>query len=142
SLVAAALSIAFLSPLAPPARAQNGSPVPRLVYPDTRKTEQVDRYFGVTVPDPYRWLEDDNSPEVARWVEAENKVTSGYLEKVPYRGQLKERLTKLFNYPRYSAPSRRGESFFFAKNDGLQNQSVYYVQKGLEGTPAVLIDPN
>jgi prolyl oligopeptidase len=142
-VIAVALSVAFLSPPAPPARAQGGNlSATKLVYPETRKMEHVDQYFGVTVPDPYRWLEDDNSPEVARWVEAENKVTFAYLEKVPYRGQLKERLTKLFNYPRYSAPSRRGEFFFFAKNDGLQNQGVYYVQKGLAGTPTVLIDPN
>jgi prolyl oligopeptidase len=96
----------------------------------------------VKVPDPYRWLEDDNSEETKAWVEAQNKVTFGYLEKIPYRQKLKSRLEKLVDYPRYSAPFRNGENFFFSKNDGLQNQSVLYMQKGLEGTPEVLIDPN
>ena len=114
----------------------------QLQYPQTKKIDHVDTYFGVKVADPYRWLEDDNSAETAQWVEAENKVTFSYLEKIPYRQQVKQRLENLFNYPKYSAPSRRKENFFFSKNDGLQNQSVLYVQKGLDGTPEVLIDPN
>jgi prolyl oligopeptidase len=113
-----------------------------LQYPVTRKTDQVDTYFGTKVPDPYRWLEDDNSAETAKWVEAENAVTFGYLDKIPYRAALLDRLKALYNYPKYSAPSRKGTNFFFSKNDGLQNQSVLYIQKGLEGTPEVLIDPN
>jgi prolyl oligopeptidase len=116
--------------------------IPKLSYPETRRVEVVEDYFGTKVPDPYRWLEDDNSPEVAAWVEAENKVTFGYLDKIPYRAQLKGRLTKLLNYPKYTAPSRRGDWFFFTKNDGLQNQSVHYIQKGLDGTPELLLDPN
>jgi prolyl oligopeptidase len=111
-------------------------------YPPTAKGDQVDTYFGVQVPDPYRWLEDDNAPVTAEWVEAQNKVTFGYLEKIPYRAKLKERLEALFNYPKYSAPFRRGDYFFFYKNEGLQNQSALYVQKGLDGTPEVLLDPN
>jgi len=111
-------------------------------YPTTRETSQTDTYFGTVVPDPYRWLEDDNSPETARWVEEQNKVTFAYLEKIPYRLQVKERLMQLYNYPKFSAPVRRGEYFFYSKNDGLQNQSVRYIQKGLDGTPEVLIDPN
>ena len=114
----------------------------RLVYPATKKGDVVDDYFGTKVPDPYRWLEDDKSPEVEAWVEAENKVTFAYLDQIPYRVQVKERLTKLFDYPKFTAPSRRGEWFFFAKNEGLQNQSVYFIQKGLEGTPDLLLDPN
>jgi prolyl oligopeptidase len=114
----------------------------RFDYPQTRKTDHVDTYHGTSVPDPYRWLEDDNSPETAQWVEAENKVTFAYLEKIPYRAELKKRLETLYNYPKYGAPSRKGEYFFFTKNDGLQNQSVLYVQKGLAGAPEVLIDPN
>lgn len=114
----------------------------KLQYPATQKGEQVDTYFGVTVPDPYRWLEDDNSPQTAKWVEEENKVTFGYLDKIPFRAKLRERLEKLYNYPKYTTPFRNGENFFFYKNDGLQNQSVLYVQKGLEGSPEVLIDPN
>lgn len=111
-------------------------------YPVTKKVEHWDTYFGTKVADPYRWLEDDNSPETAKWVEEQNKVTFGYLEKIAYRAKIKERLQTLFNYPRYSQPFRRGENYFFFKNDGLQNQSVLYIQKGLNGTPEVLLDPN
>jgi prolyl oligopeptidase len=114
----------------------------KLQYPQTKKLDHVDTYFGVKVPDPYRWLEDDNSAETAQWVEAENKVTFGYLEKIPYRQQVKQRLENLYNYPKYTAPFHRGDNYFFYKNDGLQNQSVLYFQKGLDGTPEVLIDPN
>jgi prolyl oligopeptidase len=113
-----------------------------LQYPETKKIDHVDTYFGIKVADPYRWLEDDNSAETAQWVEAENKVTFSYLEKIPYRNKVKQRLENLYNYPKYTPPFRREEMFFFYKNDGLQNQSVLYVQKGLEGTPEVLIDPN
>jgi prolyl oligopeptidase len=111
-------------------------------YPPTKRVEHVDMYFGVPVADPYRWLEDENSPETAKWVQQQNAVTFSYLEKIPYRQDVKKRLERLFNYPKYGAPFRNGEYFFFAKNDGLQNQSVYYIQKGLEGVPEVLIDPN
>ncbi|MGB2714327.1 MAG: prolyl oligopeptidase family serine peptidase [Vicinamibacterales bacterium] len=111
-------------------------------YPSTRKVDQVDTYHGVKVPDPYRWLEDDTSAETAAWVEAQNKVTLPYLEKIPFRKQLHQRVLALNKYERYSAPSRKGPYFFFSKNEGLQNQSVLYIQKGLEGTPEVLIDPN
>jgi prolyl oligopeptidase len=113
-----------------------------LPYPDTRTVDHVDVYHGTTVADPYRWLEDDTSAETAKWVEAQNKVTFAYLEKIPFRQQLFTRLQNLFNYAKYSAPSRKGDYFFFRKNDGLQNQSVLYIQKGLEGKPEVLIDPN
>ncbi len=114
----------------------------RIQYPETRKVDHVDTYFGVQVADPYRWLEDDRSPEATKWVAEQNTVTFGYLEKIPYRQLVQERVKKLYDYPRYSAPSRRGEYFFFSKNDGLQNQSVIYMQKGLDGKPEVLIDPN
>jgi prolyl oligopeptidase len=113
-----------------------------LTYPVTRKSDQVDDYHGVKVPDPYRWLEDDNSPETLAWVKAENEVTFAYLGKIPYRAQVKHRLEELYNYAKYSAPFRRGDDYFFFKNDGLQNQNVLYVQKGLEGAPEVLLDPN
>jgi prolyl oligopeptidase len=114
----------------------------RMQYPATKRLDHTDTYFGIRVPDPYRWLEDDNAPETMKWVEEQNKVTFGYLDKIPYRQNVKSRLEVLFNYPKYGAPFRNGEHFFFTKNDGLQNQSVYYMQKGLEGTPEVLIDPN
>jgi prolyl oligopeptidase len=140
----AALALVAMSLSTPPrlARAQGGDGVGRLAYPETKKVDVVDTYFGTTVADPYRWLEDDNAPEVAAWVEAENKVTFGYLDKISYRPQLKDRLTKLLNYPKFGFPTRRSENFIFSKNDGLQNQSVQYIQKGLDGTPEVLLDPN
>ncbi|WP_338874082.1 prolyl oligopeptidase family serine peptidase [Spirosoma sp. SC4-14] len=116
----------------------NGS----LVYPKARKTDQTDTYHGTTVADPYRWLEDDRSAETAEWVKAENKVTFDYLSQIPYRGQLQQRLEEVYNYPKYSAPRRKGDWFYFSKNDGLQNQSVLYRQKGLDGTPELVIDPN
>jgi prolyl oligopeptidase len=154
AIVALALSIVSSSQLTPQTRAQDGQKLtsapavsgdvdrPRIVYPETRKDETVDDYFGTKVADPYRWLEDDQSAETGKWVEAQNKVTFAYLDRIPYRQKIKDRLTQLYNYPRYSAPTRRGDTFFFTKNDGLQNQSVWYVQKGLNGAPEVLIDPN
>lgn len=111
-------------------------------YPETKKGEVVDDYFGTKVPDPYRWLEDNDSPEVAAWVEAQNKVTFAYLDQISYRSKLKDRLTKLLNYPKFGSPQRRGDLFVSWKNDGLQNQNVYYIQKGLEGAPELLLDPN
>jgi prolyl oligopeptidase len=111
-------------------------------YPNTPRTDHVDTYFGVRVADPYRWLEDENSPETAKWVESQNRLTFNYLEKIPFRESVKTRLSGLFNYPKYGAPFRNGDYYFFAKNDGLQNQSVYYRQKGLDGIPEVLLDPN
>jgi len=113
-----------------------------LPYPKTAKVAQSDTYFGVNVADPFRWLEDDHAAETAQWVDEQNRVTFDYLEKISYRQQVKARLEKIFNYPKYSQPFRKGENFFFYKNDGLQNQSVLYIQKGLNGKPEVLIDPN
>ncbi len=115
---------------------------PKLNYPKTGKVNQVDNYFGTEVRDDYRWLEDDTSEATAKWVEAQNKVTFAYLEKIPFRNALKARLTEIYNYPKYSAPFRKGDYFFFYKNDGLQNQSVLYMQTGLDGTPEVLLNPN
>jgi len=155
ALVALVLSIFSASRLTESSSAQTGQKISTapagasgngsraVVYPETKKGDTVDDYFGTKVADPYRWLEADaNVPEVAAWVEAQNKVTFSYLEKIPFRQKIKDRLTQLFNYPRYSAPARRGEYFFYTKNDGLQNQSVWYRQKGLEGTPEVMLDPN
>jgi prolyl oligopeptidase len=114
----------------------------KLTYPVTKKVDQVDDYFGTKVADPYRWLEDDDAEDVKAWVLAENAVTFGYLDKIPFRPKIKARLTEIFNYPRYSSPFRAGEHYFFYKNDGLQNQSVCYIQKGLDGPPEVFLDPN
>ncbi|GAB4037870.1 prolyl oligopeptidase family serine peptidase [Spirosoma gilvum] len=113
-----------------------------LTYPHARKTDQVDNYHGTQVADPYRWLEDDRSAETAEWVKAENKVTFDYLSQIPYRKQLQNRLEEVYNYPKYSAPSRKGQWFYFSKNDGLQNQAVLYRQKGLDGKPELVLDPN
>lgn len=111
-------------------------------YPQTRKTDQQDNYHGTIVKDPYRWLETDTAEEVKSWVEAQNAVTFDYLKKIPFREKFKTRLTEIFNYERFSAPGRVGEYYFFSKNDGLQNQSVIYYQKGIDGTPMVFLDPN
>lgn len=111
-------------------------------YPNTRMSDQTDDYFETTVADPYRWLEDDNSEETAEWVKAQNLVTFSYLENIPFREKVKERLTEIWNYPRISAPWKEGGYYFFTKNDGLQNQSVYYMQKNLESDPELFIDPN
>src|SRR5205823_13376586 len=118
------------------------SSVPRWVYPSTRQTDAVDDYHGVKVADPYRWLEDDNAPETKAWVQAENKVTFGYLERIPDRLAIKERLTKLWNYERYGAPFKQGGRYFYSKNDGLQNQNVLYTMAALDAEPALLLDPN
>lgn len=115
---------------------------PKLTYPNTKKVDVVDDYFGTKVPDPYRWLEDINSEEVKAWVEAQNKITFSYLEQIPFREKIRQRITKLYDYPKYSSPFRAGDYYFFYKNKGLQNQSVIYAQKGLEGEPEVFIDPN
>jgi prolyl oligopeptidase len=135
-LMGITLAVLSLAIATAPSFAQN------LDYPQTRKGDQVDDYHGVKVADPYRWLEDDNSAETAKWVEAENKVTFSYLEKIPYRARVKQRLEQLYNFPKYTAPFRKGELLFFTKNEGLQNQSVVYVQKGLDGAPELLLDPN
>jgi prolyl oligopeptidase len=114
----------------------------RLNYLETRKGEHVDVYFDTHIPDPYRWLEDDNSDETAEWVKAQNEATFGYLESIPFRSKIRERLTEIWDYPRYSSPIRAGKFYFFFKNDGMQNQSVLYIQEGLEGEPRVFLDPN
>lgn len=117
-------------------------PPPASPYPVTRQVHQVDVYHGIPVADPYRWLEDDNARETQEWVQAQNLVTFGYLNRIPQRAALHDRLTALWNYERYSAPSKRGGRYFFSKNDGLQNQSVLYVAESLEAAPRVLLDPN
>jgi prolyl oligopeptidase len=111
-------------------------------YPVTKKIDHVDDYHGTKVPDPYRWLEDETSPETAAWVEAQNAVTFPYLERIPYRDALRARVMELNDYERYGAPARKGPYFFFSKNEGLQNQSVLHIQRGLDNAPEVLLDPN
>ncbi|MDX1548649.1 MAG: prolyl oligopeptidase family serine peptidase [Rhodothermales bacterium] len=113
-----------------------------ITYPETRRGDVVDDYHGTAVADPYRWLEDLDGDETRAWVAAQNALTFGYLEGLPQRDAFKDRLTTLWDYPKYGAPSKKGSRYFFSKNDGLQNQSVIYVQESLGGTPRVLIDPN
>ena len=126
----------------PSCKQEEGISQPPITYPETRQGDVADDYFGTEVPDPYRWLEDDNAPEVTEWVEEQNRVTFGYLENLPFRDEIRQRLTDLYDYPKYSSPFRAGDNYFFYKNEGLQNQSVIYIQKGLEGEPEVFIDPN
>ena len=115
-----------------------------LDYPDSKKVEQTDDYHGTIVADPYRWLEADvrESEEVADWVEAQNETTFEYLESLPGIEDLQARMTELWNFERFSVPDRRGDHYFFSRNDGLQNQSVFFVQEGSDGEPRPLIDPN
>ncbi|HET8808855.1 MAG TPA: prolyl oligopeptidase family serine peptidase [Flavobacteriaceae bacterium] len=113
-----------------------------LNYPETKKIDTVDTYFGVQVKDPYRWLENDRSEETEAWVAAQNKVTFGYLNSIPYRDTLEKRLTKIWNYEKLGAPFKEGNYIYFAKNDGLQDQYVIYRKKEENATPEVFLDPN
>lgn len=111
-------------------------------YPKTERVNQVDDYFGVKINDPYRWLEDDTALKTEAWVKEQNALTNGYLAAIPFRDKIKKRLTELWDYPKNSAPQKEGEFFLSYKNNGLQNQSVLFVQKGLNGKAEVLLDPN
>lgn len=113
-----------------------------LHYPKAEKDGTVDEYFGVKVADPYRWLENDTSQQTTAWVEAENKVTNAYLQKIPFREKLLKRMTELVNYEKISAPRKRHGKWYFYKNNGLQNQSVLYVKDNLNGEARVFLDPN
>jgi prolyl oligopeptidase len=113
-----------------------------LTYPPTRKADVVDDFFGTKVADPYRWLEDDNSAETKAWVEAQNKVSFAYLEQIPERAKIRERITKLWDFEKYSAPFKRGKRYFYSYNMGLQNQSVLFVTEDPKAHGRVLLDPN
>ncbi|MGN6803701.1 MAG: prolyl oligopeptidase family serine peptidase [Ginsengibacter sp.] len=114
----------------------------QIKYPETKKVDQEDNYFGTIVKDPYRWLEDDNSEETKEWVKEENAVTDQYFSQIPFRQKVKEELKSMWNYTRYGSPFKEGYYYYFYKNDGLQNQSVLYRQKGLDAAPEVFLDPN
>ena len=113
-----------------------------ITYPEARKAETVDTYFGTEIHDPYSWMENDTTAEVAAWVKAENEITFAHLDKIPFRKQLNQRLTELINYEKIGAPSKKHGKYYFFKNDGLQNQSVLYTKDALDATPEVLLDPN
>ncbi|MCF0039111.1 prolyl oligopeptidase family serine peptidase [Dyadobacter fanqingshengii] len=114
----------------------------KLDYPSTNRVDHIDEYHGVKVADPYRWLEDDRSDETGEWVKAQNEVTFSYLDKIPFKNKIFLDLEKAYNYPKYSAPRKKGDYYYFYKNDGLQNQAVLYRQKGENGTPETVLDPN
>jgi len=139
SLVAALVAAFGAAPATGQTCSANGTP---LAYPATKKVDQTDDYHGTRVADPYRWLEDANSADTQAWVEAENKVTQEYLAGIPQREAIRQRLTQLWNYERYSTPYKEGGRYFFSRNDGLQNQAVLYTMKSPADTPRLLLDPN
>src|SRR5579872_4222404 len=116
--------------------------VPKLDYPSARRADTVDDYHGVKVPAPYEWMEDINSPEVAKWVEQENQLTFSYLDKIPERSWMQQRLKQLWNYEKVGTPYRIGGKLFFTRNTGLQNQAEVYVQGPKDAAPALVMDPN
>ena len=118
---------------------KGGEPVQ---YPESKSCDTVDNYFGTAVADPYRWLEDDYSEETALWVKAQNELTNLYLSQIPYREKMKKRLTEILNYPKEGAPWKKGNRYFFYRNDGLQNQSALYYKNSLDGEATLLLDPN
>ena len=132
-------SLSLLTIAAASLGAQTQSPLP---YPSAARGSQVDVYHGVSIADPYRWLEDTDSPETKAWVEAENKLSDSYLASIPERPAIKNRLTQIWNFARYSAPFKEGGRYFYFQNTGLQNQSVLYVQDGRSAPARALLDPN
>ena len=139
---AVSASLAALAPVSLAASGQQQQVQQMTIkYPTTHQVDVVDDYFGTQIKDPYRWLEDDRSEETAHWVAAQNKVTFGYLEQIPYRQKIEQRLTELLDYEKVSSPFKEGKYTYFYKNDGLQNQDVLYRQQG-DGEAEVFLDPN
>ena len=143
-LVRVLLAVLVVVAVSGPSSATPAFAAPMLTYPLIDRQPLVEDHFGVKVPDPYRWLENDvrEDPKVRAWVEAENKITFGYLETLPGRALFKDRLRQLFDYERYGIPDKKGGRYFYTKNDGLQNQSVLYMRDQIDGLPRLLIDPN
>lgn len=112
------------------------------MYPYTKKDSVIDDYFGTLIPDPYRWLEDDNASDTKAWVIEQNQVTENYLDQIPFRQAIKKKLTDIWNYPKESAPFKVGEYYLVSKNDGLQNQNIWFIKTGIDGKEDVLLDPN
>ncbi|HWK48314.1 MAG TPA: hypothetical protein VNR40_00440, partial [Steroidobacter sp.] len=115
---------------------------PAIKYPATRRIDHIDTYHGTRVADPYRWLEDADSADTKSWIQAQNALAQPYLESIPARERIKQRMTQLWNYERYDIPLKRGNRYFYLRNDGLQNQSVLYITERLGAEPRVLLDPN
>ncbi len=136
------LLVAALAALPLSCVARSGVGAKRFAYPEAKREAVVEDYHGTKVADPYRWLENLDSPESREWIEAENKLTFGYLERIPERDEIKARLTELWDYERYGLPTKRGGRYVYSKNDGLQNQNVLYTVKSLNEEPRVLLDPN
>ena len=138
-LYLATIFVLAICPLTP-----NGIAQEKMEYPNTKTVNQVDDFFGTSVADPFRWLEDDvrKSDEVRQWVEAQNKVTMREITKLPFRKEIEKRLTELWDYEKYGVPFKRGSHYFYYKNDGLQNQPVLYKLTSLDAEPEVLVDPN
>src|ERR1700726_830519 len=135
----ATIMLSLLFPILTLLSAAQTSP---LTYPQAHRSDQVDDYHGVKIADPYRWLEDTDSADPHAWVEAENKLTFGYLDQIPYRQAIHDRLTKLWNYERFTTPSQHGGRYFFQHNTGLQQQNVLLVAESVSAEPRVLLDPN
>src|SRR5260370_31917512 len=132
-------SLLIGSSLAGTARAAAAQTLP---YPPAPRGDVVDDYHGTQVPDPYRWLEDPDAPETRAWIDAENQLTERYLAAIPARQRIRDRLTALWNYPKYGAPFHKADRYFFLHDDCLQNQAVLYHQRPRSGDPAPLLDPN
>jgi len=122
--------------------AADGAPSPTLTYPHAKTVDQVDDYHGTKVSDPYRWLEDTDAADTREWIDAENKLTFHYLEQIPYRQAIHDRLKTLWNFERYGVPEQQGGRYFYQHNTGLQNQSVLLVADSLAAEPRLLLDPN
>ncbi|MBP7416876.1 MAG: hypothetical protein KA831_09505, partial [Pyrinomonadaceae bacterium] len=118
-------------------------PAQKFDYPKPRRGDQVDNFHGTSVADPYRWMEDTETAEMKSWIEAENKITDAYIQSVPQRAKIKDRLTELTNYERFGAPAKIADGFYiYTKNDGLQNQSVWYRAKSIDDPGTIFFDPN
>ena len=142
AVVLLAAGPAGAAPRKPAAKPSGKSKTPEFKYPDARQSDQTDDYHGTQVHDPYRWLEDPDSEETRSWIEAENKLTFGYLEAIPQREAIRKRLTKLWDFEKFGTPSVHGGTYFYSRNDGLQNQSVLYWAPTLDARPRLLLDPN
>jgi prolyl oligopeptidase len=141
-LVAIALLIALLAALTSAVAHAQATPRTPIAYPPTRTVDSVDHYGSVSIPAPYRWLEDLNAPETAQWVQAQNAATEAYLSTLPLREPLRARITELWNYPRVSTPRWQGGQWYYSRNTGLQRQSVMYARPSLDAPEHVALDPN